>query len=73
VAIFGRAFQLNRGQARSIGRKAQFLRVISGVAWVTMGGEDTILSGDEEMTLEPHKSRAVITAVGENSVVTEVR
>jgi len=46
---------LNRGQARSIGCKAQLLRVISGVAWVTIDGEDIILSGDEEMTLEPRK------------------
>ena len=55
VAIFDRAVQLNRGQARSIGCKAQLLRVISGVAWVTIDGEDIILSGDEEMTLEPRK------------------
>jgi hypothetical protein len=72
VAIFDRAIQLNRGQVRSIGRKAQFLRVISGEAWVTIDGEDIILSDDEKMTLEPRKSRAVITAVGENSLVYEV-
>jgi len=79
VAILDRAIQLNRGQVRSIGRKAQFLRVISGVAWVTIDGEDIILSGDEETTLEPRtqrgtsprKSRAVITAVGEDSIVYE--
>jgi hypothetical protein len=76
VAIFDRAIQLNGGQARSIGHKAQFLRVISrvisGEAWVTIDGDDIILSGDEKMTLEPRKSRAVITAVGENSLVYEV-
>jgi hypothetical protein len=49
------------------------LRVISGVAWVTIDGEGIILPGDKEMTLKPRKSRAVITAVGENFLVYEVR
>jgi hypothetical protein len=65
--------ELNRGQAHSIGRKARFVRVISGVAWVTLGGKDFILADGEEMALQSGRPRAVITAVGEQPIIYEVR
>ena len=65
--------QLGPGGARSLRRNSQVLRVISGNAWITFDGKDMYLDCDEELSLVPGRSHAVISALGDHPLVYEIR
>ena len=64
--------QLQRGEARSLRRNARHLRVVSGHAWITFDGQDMYLDSDQELTLSPGRSHAVVVAIGDHPLVYEI-
>lgn len=48
------------------------LHVLSGVAWVTIAGEDVILTPQEKASLSSNKDFAVISALGNFPLILEV-
>ena len=64
--------QLSPGGARSIRRNSQIVRIISGHAWITFDGKDLYLDSDEELSLAPRKSHAVISALGGIPLIYEI-
>jgi len=61
--------RLEPGEALSLTRSGQTLRVVSGSAWITFDGQDTTLLAGQEMILEPGKNAAVISALEEEPLV----
>lgn len=66
-------FQLQKGEVRSLRRDGRRLRVLSGSAWLTMGGRDYILDRGQWVPLESDRERALLSAVDGTSVRVEVR
>lgn len=66
-------FQLKVGEVRSLERRSQVLRVVSGLVWVTMDGQDIVLKGGDELTLKRGKDHAVISAAGLRPAAFEIR
>jgi hypothetical protein len=63
--------ELMNGYVRSEKRESQVLRIVSGKAWVSMEGEDTILEPGQEFKLSHGKHQAVVSAVGDDPLVYE--
>ena len=61
--------ELAADMPRSINRIGQTIRVISGMAWVTMDGEDYFIEPGETLNLLPGRSHAVIEGMKHKPVV----
>lgn len=48
------------------------VRVLSGIAWLTVAGEDIILASNEAASLLPHQETAVISALSNKPLLLEV-
>lgn len=57
------------GETSRIARAGQTLRVVSGCAWITFGGEDRIVLPGEDVLLEPGDDAAVVSALEETPLV----
>lgn len=49
------------------------VRVLSGIAWLTVAGEDIILTSNEAALLLPHQETAVISVLRNKPLILEVR
>ena len=63
--------ELMKGYVRNEKRESQLIRIVSGTAWVSMDGEDTILNPGEELKLSHGKYNAVVSATGNEPLVYE--
>jgi hypothetical protein len=50
-----------------------WVRVLSGIAWLTVAGEDIILSANEAASLLPHKDVALVSALSDKPLLLELR
>jgi len=48
------------------------LHVLSGIAWVTIAGEDIILTSQERASFSLYKDAAIISALGKAPLILEV-
>jgi hypothetical protein len=48
------------------------LKVVAGAAWVTANGQDIFLASGESLSLPPHGDVALISALGNNTLILEV-
>jgi hypothetical protein len=64
--------QLVGRDAYSLPARGQILRVVSGCAWVSLDGKDTIVQCGEVLKLAPTEHGAVISALGPQPLVYEV-
>ncbi len=60
---------LKSGKAHSIHCNSQVIRVLSGRAWVTFGGEDVVVKCGEAVGLPAGEHQAVISSLDEHPVV----
>ena len=63
---------LEKGEVFRIPQAYRQFKVLSGVAWLTVGGKDIILQSGEKVSLESKKDVAVISALGKTPLVLEV-
>jgi mannose-6-phosphate isomerase-like protein (cupin superfamily) len=63
--------ELMKGFVRTEKRVSQVLHVVSGTAWITMDGEDTILNPGDALKLSHGKYKAVVSAAGGEPLVYE--
>jgi hypothetical protein len=63
--------ELMKGYVRNEKRESQLIRIVSGTAWVSMDGEDTILNPGEELKLSHGKYNAVVSPMGNQPLVYE--
>ncbi len=49
----------------------RMLRVLAGCAWVSLGGIDHILTPGEQLTIPPSAGTAVVSALGDNTLIME--
>ena len=61
--------ELMKGYVRSEKRDSQVLRIVSGTAWVSIDGEDMVLSSGEELKLSHGRHQAVVSATGDEPLV----
>jgi mannose-6-phosphate isomerase-like protein (cupin superfamily) len=64
---------LGAGESRAVRRNSQVIRVVSGNGWITFEGRDAYLSSGEEMLLGRGKHHAVLSALGADPLVYEIR
>ncbi len=63
---------LSWGNVHSLERQSQILHVVSGNAWVTFDAQDFILQSGDEITLSPGRDIAVVSALGEQTLVYKI-
>ena len=60
---------LIRGEALRLPRETSRLRVLSGNAWLSLGGEDRVLQSGESLALPPAlRYPAIVSALGEEEL-----
>ena len=64
---------LKDGQPFSVERRNQVLRVLSGKAWLTFDGKDFVLERGQKLRLSPGRDRAVISGLGSESLLFDMR
>ncbi|MEP7285827.1 MAG: DUF2917 domain-containing protein [Chloroflexota bacterium] len=67
-----RQFTLASGNVWRLTDRFCEIRVLSGCAWVSFAGEDTILVAGERFTIQQGKGFAVVSPMDNRSVVVEV-
>ena len=67
-----RTITLSRGNVHAIYRKSQVIHIVFGNAWITFDGQDFILHGGDEIVLTPGADKAVISALGDQSLVYQI-
>lgn len=63
--------ELMKGYVRTEKRESQVLRIVSGMAWVSMDGEDLILNPGEELKLSHGKYNAVVSPANNEPLIYE--
>jgi hypothetical protein len=53
-------------------RSEWLIKVISGIAWISFGGEDFYLTSGESLAVPKVKNGAIISAMGEKPVFIEI-
>jgi hypothetical protein len=66
-------FTLQKGEVFRVPSGCKELQVLSGVAWITVAGQDIILTSGETASLESNKGFAILSALGRNPLTLEVR
>jgi len=64
---------LVEGEALRLPRSRTSIRVLAGSAWITQRGEDRFLMAGEAMTATAGPDRAVVSALGAQPLLLEVR
>jgi len=64
---------LVQGEALRLPRSRTSIRVLAGSAWITQCGEDRFLTAGEAMTAAAGADRAVVSALGAQPLLLEVR
>ena len=67
-----RQFTLASGNVWRLTDRFREIRVLSGCAWVSFAGEDTILTMGDRFTIQPGKGFAVVSPMGDRPAVVEV-
>ena len=67
-----RRFTLGNGEVFRIHHAYQELQVLSGIAWLTIGGRDLILHSGEKVEFESKKDVAIISPLGNMRLIVEV-
>lgn len=70
--IMPRRFTLGNGEVFRIPHAYQEFQVLSGIAWLTIGGRDLILHSGEKIELELKKDVAIISPLGNMRLMVEV-
>ena len=63
---------LEKGEVFRIPQAYRQFKVLSGVAWLTVGDKDIILHSGEKASLESKKDVAIISALGKMPLILEV-
>lgn len=71
-SVFPLRFTLKKDEIFRLPPGNREFQVLSGVAWVTIDGNDIILHSGEKAELESHKDIAIISALGEIPLILEV-
>jgi hypothetical protein len=66
-------FTLKKGEVFRVPSECKELQVLSGVAWITLGGQDIILSSGQTASLESNKGFAILSVLGKAPLTLEVR
>jgi mannose-6-phosphate isomerase class I len=61
------------GTVQTLHRSAQIIRVISGCAWITYGGEDYVVNAGAEIVLKSGQDAVVIGSALSHSLVFEIQ
>jgi hypothetical protein len=67
-----RHFTIVRGEARRLPNTFRQFKVLSGCAWVSFGGKDSILIPGDTASFDLDADIAVISAMGHSPLVIEV-
>lgn len=65
-------FTLNKGELFRFPSECREVHVLSGVAWLTVGGEDIILTAERKASIPSNKDFALISALGDVPLILEV-
>jgi hypothetical protein len=65
-------FTLCKGELFRISSTFQEVKVLSGVAWITVAGKDIILQPGENASIASNKDIALVSALGDVSLVLTV-
>ncbi len=72
VAIHCR-FLLYRDEVFRIPQAGHSVQVLSGIAWLTVAGEDIILTSNETVSLLPYQDVALVSALSDKPLILEVQ
>ena len=61
------------GEAVTLPPRSASVRVLAGTAWLTCGGSDVILAAGQSARLDAGKRCSVVSSVGAEAVLVEVR
>ncbi|CAG0994691.1 hypothetical protein ARNL5_03533 [Anaerolineae bacterium] len=67
------AIYLEPGEHQHLGGGTYQLRVLSGMGWVTLKGEDIFLSRNDQLVLSGHGEDVLVGSVNGSTLVLEVR
>lgn len=65
-------FTLQKGEIFRIPSAYREIHVLSGIAWITVGGKDIILNSGEKALLTSYKGSALLSALGKLPLILEV-
>jgi hypothetical protein len=65
-------FTLAKGEVLRIPSACQKVHVLSGMAWLTVAGEDIILTAGEKVALGSYQGIAILSALGEMPLLLEI-
>jgi hypothetical protein len=63
---------LRRDEVFRLPAASQAVQVVSGLAWLTMAGEDILLKSGQKLWLVANKDLVLISALGQSPLVLEV-
>jgi hypothetical protein len=63
---------LRQNEVLRLPAAGQALKVISGIAWVTVNGRDNFLASGESLRLPSGRDAVLISALGRQSLILEV-
>ncbi len=67
-----RYYTIGRGEARRLPKTFREFKVLSGCAWVSFAGEDSVLIPGDTASFDLNADIAVISAMGHSPLVIEV-
>ncbi len=70
-SVVSHHFTLHQGEVFRFPSACRELYVLSGVAWITVAGEDIILTSNETASLASNKDFAIISALGKVPLILE--
>lgn len=70
--IMPHCFTLGNGEVFRIPHIYQEFRVLSGIAWLTIGGRDLILHSGGKIVFESKQDVAIVSPLGKMRVIVEV-
>jgi hypothetical protein len=65
-------FVLLAGEALRVPRACASVSVLSGSAWITLGGRDIVLSPGEARTFDAAREKVIVSALGAVPLLVEV-
>lgn len=65
-------FTLTKNEVFRIPSACQKVHVLSGMAWLTVAGEDIILTAGEKVSLGSYQDIAILSALGEVPLLLEI-
>jgi hypothetical protein len=65
-------FTLKKNQVFPIPSAYQELHILSGSAWLTVEGQDIILTTGEKVSLDSHQGLAILSTLGDKPLILEV-